>query len=131
MNSNTLRLLGFIVAFLVIALLLVEAGDDGELPEAGGLLLPDMRTVANDIDRVSISRANEETLILARDGDRWLVPDRDNYPASIARIREVLLAMADARVVEAKTANPELHGTYHRPWLIVLSRPLRSPREPT
>lgn len=109
MNSNTLRLLGFIVVFLGVALLLVESGDDSELPEAGGLLLPEMRAVANDIGQVSISRGAEAPLVLARDEDRWTVPGRDNYPARIASIRDVLLAMADAKVVEAKTANPELH----------------------
>jgi hypothetical protein len=110
MNSNTLRLLGFIVATLIVALLLIESGDDSELPEAGTLLLPGMRDVANDIDRVNIVRANEEPLLLSREAGQWVVPARDNYPAKIDSIRQVLLAMTDAKAVEAKTANPELYG---------------------
>lgn len=109
MNNSTLRLLGFVVAVLVAALLLIESGEDGELPGAGSLLLPEMRTVANDIDRIEIKRTGETTVVEKHEG-AWVLPDRGNYAANIAKVREVLLAMSDAAVVEAKTANPELHG---------------------
>ena len=34
-------------------------------------------------------------------------PSRDNYSADVGKVRELLLAVADARVLEEKTANPE------------------------
>jgi hypothetical protein len=110
MNSNTLRLLLFIVVFLIAALMLIESGGDGDLPEAGTPLLPELRSVVNDIDRVTISRAGNPPLTISKAGDDWVVPDRDGYPANVSAVRDVLLAMTEASVVEAKTANPELHG---------------------
>lgn len=109
MNNATLRLLGFVVAVLIAALFVIEARDDGDLPGAGSLLFPDMRAAANDIDRITITRTGN-TFAIEKRGDAWVVPDRGDYPADVTRIREVLLAMADATVVEAKTANPELHA---------------------
>ena len=35
MNSNTLKLLGVVVALLVIALVVIESGDEGSSSESG------------------------------------------------------------------------------------------------
>ncbi len=110
MNRATLRLLGFVVAVLVAALFLIESKDDGDLPGAGTALLPGMREVANDIDAISVTRAGQPPLSIVKRGSAWILPERGDYPADIARIREVLVAMTEATVVEAKTANPELHS---------------------
>ncbi len=110
MNRATLRLLGFVVAVLVAALLLIESRDGGDLPGAGTALLPDMREFANVIDAISVTRAGQPPLSIAKRGSDWILPDRGDYPADIARIREVLVAMTEATVVEAKTANPDLHN---------------------
>ncbi|HRQ64114.1 MAG TPA: DUF4340 domain-containing protein, partial [Xanthomonadaceae bacterium] len=40
------------------------------------------------------------------DGDTWRVAQRQGYPADMERLREYLLKLAEARLVEAKTANP-------------------------
>ncbi|MDH3442010.1 MAG: DUF4340 domain-containing protein [Gammaproteobacteria bacterium] len=109
MNNATLRLLGFVVAVLIAALLLIEAADDSDLPGAGSLLFPEMREAANDIDRITITRTGD-TIVIEKRGDGWVVPERGNYSADVAKIRAVLLAMTDATVVEAKTANPDLHA---------------------
>jgi hypothetical protein len=108
-NSSTLRWLGFIVALLVIALVLVDLREDGELPESGKRLFPDMEAVLNEVGQLTISRAGEEPVVINRQDGTWGVAARNDYPARFTSVREVLLAMAEARVVEPKTANPELH----------------------
>ena len=64
----------------------------------------------NDIDSVSVSRAGEDTFVIRRLDDGWGLADRDDYPASLERIRGVLIAMAEATVVEPKTADPSRHA---------------------
>lgn len=108
MTKATLRLLGFVVAVLVAALLLIESGDDGDLPDSGSLLFPGMRVVANDIDRVVVVRTGDSISIEKRGGG-WVVPDRGGYEADVATVTEILLAMTEAAVIEPKTANPDLH----------------------
>jgi len=109
-NATTLKLLGIVVVALVAALLLVESRDDGELPEAGAQLMPGFREVANDVDHLTLTRGGQAPLEIVREDATWHVPARDGYPANTKHVRDVLLAMADATVVEAKTANPELFG---------------------
>ena len=111
MNRTTLRLLAFVVAVLVAALLLSEMDDGGELPGAGTPLLPDLRSVANDVDTVNVTRGGDPALTLSKIDDGWVIPDRGNYPADVAKIRDLLVAMTEATVVEAKTANPALHDS--------------------
>ena len=110
MNPATLRYLGFVVAFLVIAWFLIESGDDSDLPDSGRLLFDDMAAVLNDVDTVTVTRADSGTVTIRRQADGWGIADRDDYPANLERIRGVLLAMAEARVVEPKTADPARHA---------------------
>lgn len=109
MNRGTLKMLGIVVAVLVAALFLIESNDSGDLPNAGTPLFPSLRDVANDIDRIVVTRAAQEPLSIERHDGGWTIPARGGYPADIGKIRNVLLAMTDATVVEAKTANSDLH----------------------
>jgi hypothetical protein len=45
-----------------------------------------------------------------RDGDRWTVLEKDGFGADVGNLREVLLAIADARKLEEKTSNPERYS---------------------
>ena len=110
MNSSTLKLLGIVVALLVVALLVVERRDEGGLAQSGELLFPDLKARLNDVTALRIERYDEEPVIINRDGETWRVAARDGFPADVGKIREVLLAVAEAETLEAKTANPDMHG---------------------
>ena len=110
MNSGTLRLLGVIVALLAAWLIIVEMNGDKGADQNGNLLFPGLRATINEIGTLSVTRSGENTVVVSNATGQWVVAARDGYPADIGRIRDVLLAMADARVVEAKTADPALHG---------------------
>ena len=43
------------------------------------------------------------------DKETWTVAERDNYPADTGRLRKLLLELAEARLLEEKTSNPELY----------------------
>jgi hypothetical protein len=40
----------------------------------------------------------------------WVIPSAHNYPADEARIRRLVLGLADLKLVEEKTASPAWHG---------------------
>src|SRR5258708_21640240 len=40
-----------------------------------------------------------------KDG-RWTVAERGDYPADVSKLRKLLLALSDAKIVEEKTSNP-------------------------
>jgi hypothetical protein len=46
------------------------------------------------------------TVSLRKMGDQWTVAQRGDYPADISKLRKLLLAVSDAKIVEEKTADP-------------------------
>lgn len=72
-------------------------------------LYPGLVDQINDVMGITI-RSTQATTELARQGARWVVANRDNYPATFANVKNALLNIANATVVEQKTANPERYA---------------------
>src|SRR5260221_4360302 len=49
-------------------------------------------------------------IVLQRRGDRWVVPEKADYPARGDGVRKLLVALAELETVEAKTRNAELYN---------------------
>jgi len=109
MTSRTLIVLA---AALVVLALVAVWGHRGDTPQTDvdTLFLPGLEAALGDIDRVRVVRAGNETVAtLERRPDSWVVAEKQGYPADIAKIRGALRALAEARIVEQKTANPEYY----------------------
>lgn len=112
MNKSTLRNLAIVLFALVAILVGLEFGDSGGgSAVSGGPLFPDLRARVNDIDSIVAQPPGDAAPVrLSGASGTWVVDSKDGFPADIGKIREVLLALADARILEQKTANPELYG---------------------
>ncbi|MDZ7643080.1 MAG: DUF4340 domain-containing protein [Woeseiaceae bacterium] len=108
MTARSTKILAIAAAVLLVAAVLMNL-DGGEDTAGGGPLLPDFRDNINSVTSVAIEQAGERATIL-NDGERWVVRERDDYPADTGKLREALLALADATRLEAKTADPARHG---------------------
>ena len=109
MTSRTLIVLA---AALVVLALVAFWGQRGDAPatQVNALFLPELEAALGDIDRVRVVGAGNETrATLERRSDSWVVAEKQGYPADIAKIRGALRALAEARIVEEKTANPEYY----------------------
>jgi hypothetical protein len=113
MNARALLVLCAIAAVLtVLAIVAERSGSDGGAGggEIGAMLLPDLAAEINAVDRVTVSGAGGETIAtLVRTADGWTIAEQDGYAADVVRIRDVLLALAEARIVEEKTSNPDFY----------------------
>ena len=109
MNRRSVTGLGAALALLIAVLAVVLAGKGDR--ESGNLLLfPGLRDELNEVSRIVVTGPGNETIAtLERGPEQWTVTNRENYPADIARIRQNLTALADARIIEEKTANPEFY----------------------
>lgn len=104
------------VVFIVLVALLAIAGvvfldDDGG--DAGhGALFPDLDVDAvNRISAITLQAAGGAEVQLARDEqDVWGVAAKDGYPADRVKIRNLLLALSEARRVERMTSLPEQYA---------------------
>jgi hypothetical protein len=108
-QRNVLILLGVLV--VLVALVLV--GQRSESPSSGkaALFVPSLEAALNDIERVTITKANNETVVtLERKPDGWVATNKNDYPADVGKLRQGLQALAEARILEKKTSNAELYS---------------------
>ena len=109
MNNRALAVVAALAAVLVV---LAIVGQNRALAPSlsGTTLLPGLDAALNDIDEITLVGAGNETIAsIRRSDDGWAVPEKDGYPADTDKIRDALLALSEARVVEEKTANPEFY----------------------
>ncbi|MGA2189863.1 MAG: DUF4340 domain-containing protein [Steroidobacteraceae bacterium] len=97
-----------IAALVVISCALyLAARRDRPQETQGAALLPSLARQLSAVSAVAIRKAAAPAAVtLQRTGEQWRVKERADYPADVAKIRTLLLALADARIVEEKTADP-------------------------
>lgn len=113
MRRSSLKLLFAVTGvslFLVIVVKIISPDFQGR-PVGDDLALDGLAQNINDASFISVvSRAGELTMSKGEAG-RWYVEDHFNYPASIRKIQETVLALSRLTLFEKKTVRPEL---YHR-----------------
>ena len=72
-------------------------------------LYPMLLEQLNDARRITVSVPGSEQLTIARQGERWGMVERGNFPVDASLVKELLLQVASLRIREAKTAKPELY----------------------
>lgn len=110
MNRRSLIvLLGVLVALAALAAIgLRERGTPTS--SDGAAIVPGLAGTLNNLERVSVVKAGGEAVAtLERRGDDWVVAERNGYPAAVSKLRLALRALADAKILETKTANPEFY----------------------
>jgi hypothetical protein len=110
MSSRTVAVL---LAAFVVLLVLVMVGQrqSGSPAEAGAPLIAGLEEALGDIERVTVTKANGETVAtLEKRPDNWVVSDKHGYVANAGKLRQALTALAEARIIEQKTANAELYS---------------------
>jgi hypothetical protein len=99
-----------IVLTVVIAVAAVMLREDrGSVAGAGEPLFPALLENVNDVTTV-VGVGRGETFTLVRKGDRWLVSEKNDYPANQEEARKLVLGIARLTRIEPKTSNPDLYG---------------------
>lgn len=112
-NRKTLVILAVLAAAALAAAIAIgfarrPAGEDAD---ARAYLLPALRGHVNDVSRVAVTGAGDKPVaVLERGGDSWTLAGKGGYPADTGKLRRFLLQLADARVLERKTALPARHA---------------------
>jgi hypothetical protein len=106
------RTVALFAAALVVLLALVIFGQRSgtQTPDSGTALVPDFEAALGDIERVTVVKANNETVAtLEKRPESWVVADKHGYAANAAKLRQALTALGEAQILEQKTANAELY----------------------
>jgi hypothetical protein len=105
------RFTGLLIAALVVlaaALYLGSRRNAGEPSAEGKPFLPQVATALGTVTEIDLQKgAATPAVTLHRVGEQWSVAQRGDYPADASKIHKLLLSLADAKIVEEKTSNPE------------------------
>jgi hypothetical protein len=110
MSKRTVAIL--LAAFVVLLELVMVGQRQGGAPAGTGApLIAGLEDALGDIERVTVTKANGETVAtLEKRPDNWVVSDKHGYVANAGKLRQALTALGEARILEQKTANAELYS---------------------
>ena len=101
------------IVLLAAALLVITGGlylsaRRNVSPDAhGALLLPTLGAQMNTVTALAVRKGGTApTVTVHQSAGKWTVLERGDYPADVAKLRKLLLALAEAKIVEQKTSNP-------------------------
>lgn len=108
MNTRQVKTLAIVLIILLAGLVATTLSNNQTDIATGGLLFPDLKARINEISQVSISKAGQ-SVTLKNDAGKWVLAELQNYPVDTGKLRQLLLALADARKLEEKTSNPDMY----------------------
>ena len=113
MNQKTLIVLGAAAIVAVGAALFVDRSraPRSDVAAQAGMLVADLREHVNDVGRINLTGASNQPLVTLVRGDAgWTVAQRGGYAADLGKLRDFLLKLADASLIEQKTSNKDRYA---------------------
>ncbi|MEA3172959.1 MAG: hypothetical protein QOF42_370, partial [Gammaproteobacteria bacterium] len=102
-----------LVSLVVIALLALGGASylagrrNSSSDTHGALLFPTLAAQVNSVTEVAVMKGSPNPVLsVHKQGERWTVAERADYPADLAKLRRLLLSLTDAKIIEEKTSNP-------------------------
>ena len=103
------RFIALLVAALaVIVVALYVSTQRNAVREVHGLpLLPALAGELDSVTSLSVQKGSTTpSVTVHKQGEQWTVAERANYPADVAKLRNLLLALSEAKIREEKTSDP-------------------------
>jgi hypothetical protein len=110
MNAKTLYTLIALAALALIVAIVINTSNQPQsgVSDQAKPLLPELHGHVNEVSAITLTGADNKVLAtLKRGGDGWTVAEKSGYPADLTKIREFLLKLDAATLIEAKTSNPK------------------------
>ncbi|MGH8494870.1 MAG: DUF4340 domain-containing protein [Gammaproteobacteria bacterium] len=105
------RQLTILAAIAAVAILAAIWASRERVPDAsssvGGRLVPGLEEDVNDVTKVEIGAGEGPLVTIERTDDAWVIAEKSGYPADVNKLRETLLGLSIAEVLEEKTSDPE------------------------
>lgn len=111
MNNKTISIFLAVTVIVVIAAIVAVNKEQKAVvnDQAGNQLFPGLEAKVNDVAKIEITKGSDHVTIQRADNN-WQIAEKDNYPADLAKIKEVVMKIAAFTTVEAKTKKAENYG---------------------
>ena len=95
---------------LALVMFLRDQGQETSLASGAGeeRFLPELGQRINDVATLSIEHAGS-SFSITRGDETWGLAEKGNYPVDMAKVRQLLISLSEAEVIEEKTSSPELY----------------------
>jgi len=114
MNRKTLIGLGVAALVALVAAFALNQANKPRSENGGEVsawLAPELREHVNDVGKIVVTGADDKALAtLERGAKGWGVAEKGGYAADTGKLREFLLKLADARLLEQKTASKDKYA---------------------
>lgn len=113
MSKHQLNKLLIVTAVVLVAAFWATSIRSPESNEelAGKALVEGLQKDVNAVTSLRLVEAGDKALVTLVKGDsNWTVAERDQFPADVQKVREYLLNLADADLLEAKTSKKESYA---------------------
>lgn len=114
-QKNVLVLSAVTLAALAWAFLSQGPDTDAVANVSGTRLFPELDARLNDIAEVRVEKAGKSAT-LRREGGKWVLADRGNFPAKFEKVKELAVRVASLELEEQKTAKKENHQKLGVAW---------------
>lgn len=108
MTTRTLTFLGISTVIAIFVSLVFLLQEERKFPYRNQLVFPGLIANINDVDEISIMSESGQ-ISIGREGEKWIVKEKNHYPANIGKIRETLIGLAELTILEVKTKTPDLY----------------------
>ncbi len=108
MNIKSLSVL--VVVTVVVVIVAVSLTQTKVTPLKKGKLFPQLAATIDQVTMVNV-QTNTETVTMIRDENwNWQMQEKHNYPVETDKVNNLLLAMTELTILEAKTRNSALYS---------------------
>lgn len=108
MKAKALGILAGITIVGIVVAVFVNQEPASQLPNSGELLFPSLLSGVNDVSEVVVE-TKDQTVTLVREENIWGVKEKAGYRADVEKVKQTLIGLAELRILEPKTKNPELY----------------------
>lgn len=113
MNQKTL--IGLAIAALIAIVVAITINHSNRPRSEGAEQTPYLAQTlhdhVNDVDKVAITGADDKPIAtISRGTEGWSIAEKGGYSADTGKLREFLLKLADAKLIEQKTASKDKYA---------------------
>jgi hypothetical protein len=101
-RNSLIVLLAVTLLAVIVAVVSGSSGGPNSNPLTGRPVLADLASQLGEVGQVTLVHGADKTTLIRRDG-KWVVSERNNYPADAEKLRQLLLGLAGLTYVEPKT----------------------------
>lgn len=113
LNSKTVIGLGIAAALAVMASLFITSARKPMVESAtrASYTIPELRDRLNEVSGILVTGAENKPLVtVEKTATGWALKESGGFPADLGKVRELLLKLADAALLEPKTANAQRYA---------------------